>query len=555
MKPVLIVGAIAVVGIAPAQAGGLFVPGAGVVSTSRAGAAVASVDDGESLGINPAGIAKAPGLQITISATLIQYYMTFTRRGSYDPVFDTDPVTGTMVPRPYNDQPYATVENDPHPPLGIGSFQPLPVLAVTWDLGGRVKNLTIGGGLYTPTGYPFRDMSQGYEFLTDQNINNPGYAIAPPPTRYDVMKQESALLLPSLAAAYRVTPDFDIGIRLTAGNLKSKTSVIVWGTPGNVSEDIKNDSAFNAEVSDPFIPAAGIGATYRVGPTLEFGLNYTTPVVVNAKGTATSVKGPSTDQTLTIGPVPDAMAKCDTGGTMEQQKACISLELPMTATIGGRYKMLDEAGNLKADIELDVDWENWGKHCNYDDAHIVDSGCTSPGQYRIQIDSGLYRNGAFAQALNVNALNLGLQDTFGVRLGGAYYHPLGGSRLVARGGIAYDSAAAKEGWLRANFDGAARTTLALGGAYQGSSWQVSAGFGYVHEGSNTNPGANPDGSDCNPTPMSLGCGGTNRPPDQRQGPDPTNPLLTPDTQFENPYNQGTITSHYLMFMLGFSKSW
>jgi len=46
-----------------------------------------------------------------------------------------------------------------------------------------------------------------------------------------------------------------------------------------------------------------------------------------------------------------------------------------------------------------------------------------------------------------------------------------------------------------------------------------------------------------------------RPPDQRQGPDPTNPLLTPDTQFENPYNQGTINSHYLMFMLGFSKTW
>jgi hypothetical protein len=53
----------------------------------------------------------------------------------------------------------------------------------------------------------------------------------------------------------------------------------------------------------------------------------------------------------------------------------------------------------------------------------------------------------------------------------------------------------------------------------------------------------------------LGCSGTgaDRPPGQRQGPDPTNPLLTPNTQGENPINQGSITSHYLMFMLGFSK--
>ena len=72
-----------------------------------------------------------------------------------------------------------------------------------------------------------------------------------------------------------------------------------------------------------------------------------------------------------------------------------------------------------------------------------------------------------------------------------------------------------------------------------------------------NPGANADGSDCNPTEAVLGCSGNgaNRPLEERQGPDPTNPLLTPETQFENPYNQGSITSSYIMFTLGFSKNW
>lgn len=534
------------IAVQPARAGGLFVPGSGAISTSRAGAAVASADDGEALSINPAGLAKTKGVKLTISATLIQYFMSFSRRGTYDPVTD-----GSN--RSYVGMPYETVENDPKPPLGIGKFQPLPVVAVAWDLGGRVPGLAIAGGLYTPTGYPFRDMSQGYDFERDASSDT----IAPPPTRYDVMRQESALLLPTIAAAYRVMPDLDIGARFTVGNLKNKTTVMVWGTPANVDEDVRHDSLFTADVSDSFIPTGGIGALYRIGPNVELGANYSLPIVIRAKGSATSIKGPSTDQTKVVGPVPDAQARCAPGGTFEEQKACISLQLPMTATVGARYKFLDGSGDLLADVEIDATWENWGKRCNYDSAHIVDSTCTSPGQYKVMVDSGLYVNNMYTdQRLNVNAVNLGLRDTFGVRLGGSYRHPLGDSKLVARGGVAYDTAAAKTGWLRANFDGAARTTLALGGAYETAGWQVSAGFGYVHEGTNTNPGAAPDGSDCNPTSASFGCLGMNmeRPPSQRQGPDPTSPLIPPDNQTESPYNQGSIKSHYIMFMLGFSKN-
>src|SRR6185312_14081894 len=85
------------VAVPVANAGGLFVPGSGVISTSRAGAAVASTDDGEALSINPAGLAKTNGLQLTFSATLIQYFMSFSRRGTYDDVLNPDGST-----RPYN---------------------------------------------------------------------------------------------------------------------------------------------------------------------------------------------------------------------------------------------------------------------------------------------------------------------------------------------------------------------------------------------------------------------------------------------------------------------
>src|SRR6185436_16484507 len=139
------------VGPAAAHAGGLFLPGSGAISTSRAGAAVASVDDGEAIGINPAGLAKTSGTTITLSAAIIQYSMKFTRSGTYDALAADD--------QPYEGQPYQTVENKPSLPFGIGTFQPIPVIAIATDLGGRVPNLRLAGGLYAPNAYPFRDMS------------------------------------------------------------------------------------------------------------------------------------------------------------------------------------------------------------------------------------------------------------------------------------------------------------------------------------------------------------------------------------------------------------
>ena len=193
----------------------------------------------------------------------------------------------------------------------------------------------------------------------------------------------------------------------------------------------------------------------------------------------------------------------------------------MTATVGGRYKILDESSKEMADVEVDLNWENWGKRCDFSTDSILDSSCTSPGQFRVQIDSGIYTNGQFQRSLETNAVNMGLRNTFGVRAGGSYRYPLGDAKLVGRAGVAYDTAAAKEGWLRANFDGAARITTALGAAYDTGGWQVNAGFMYIHEGTNTNPGASADGSDCNPTaqnPIGCGPGGAIREPKDRQGP-------------------------------------
>jgi len=534
-----------------AAAGGLLLPGAGAVSTSRAGAAVASADDGEALVLNPAGIAKAKGTTITLSTAMFDYAMTFQRRGTYDAVLGEN--------YPYAGQPFAAVQNDVSPPLGIGAVQPVPVIAVLSDLGGRVPGLHVGLGLYAPNGYPFRDLCtqqasgcQKYVFNSDPNVPPPG-------TRYDVMKQDAVVIVPSLVAAYRVLPQLDVGLRLSAARATLKSTTALWATLiANYEEDVKKDGVLSVDATDGFVPGFGIGVTFRPTPNLEFGANYSSELDLHTKGTATSQLGPSAGVpgiTVTTGPVDDSEARCATGGTPEALKACVDLALPMTAQIGGRYKFLDGNGNLKGDLELDLDWENWGKSCNA--ADFSNGSCASPGDYRVVVDAATFIPGPGGIPIELVRLNDGVvrhgfRDSYGVRAGGSYHIPVGAARddgsrneVIVRGGLGYDTAAAKTGWLRSDLDGAARTTIAVGAAYRMRRLEISLGGGAIVEGSLTNPNVGGGAAPCNPTLISQGCGTTDH-----QGPDPINPIASSDSQTENPVNQGDYKAHYIMFMLG-----
>ena len=282
------------------HAGGLYLPGSGAISTSRAGAAVASTDDGEALSINPAGLAKTHGTTITVSAALIYYSMQFSRSGTYDALATDD--------QPYEGTPYETIKNDPSPPLGIGKLQPIPVIAIVTDFGGKLKNLRIAGGLYAPNAYPFRNMSGNYVFNGD-------FSRPPPASRYDIIEQEAAVILPSVAASYRIAPNFDVGVRASFGNAHLKSTVAIWGNPGNVNESIKEDALFTVDAKDNFIFGYGIGATFRPTPQLELAAVYNSSIGIQATGQATSENGPAVSlngEPFQIGPSTPGFARCDT---------------------------------------------------------------------------------------------------------------------------------------------------------------------------------------------------------------------------------------------------
>jgi long-subunit fatty acid transport protein len=537
-----------------ASAGGLFLPGAGVVSTTRAGAAVASADDAEAIAVNPAGIAKTSGTKITLGIVAIEYLMSFQRAGTYDPI--KEEATS------YAGMPFPKVTNDPSPPLGLGAFQPVPVIGVVSDLGGRIPHLHAGFGIYAPNAYPFRNMNnvngKPYYVKTANSFDFPTFGDPPPPTRYDIVEEEAAIILPSLAVAYSITPDLDVGVRGSLGIASLKSTVSVWGL-ANYEEWNKQDGLFTLDAKDNFVKTAGAGANYRIGPNIELGANYTLPLEIHAKGDAYSTNGPAVSLSgapVVVLPPPDSAARCAGGGKQGDLKGCVDVELPMTAQIGGRYKFLDKAGKQRGDIEINLDWEHWGATCDY----TKDKTCLNPSDFHVNIDgevttAAMPENGI---TLKESLVQHGLQDTYAVRVGGSYTFDAGANTIVARGGIGYDTAAARTGWERADLDGAARTMISAGASYKLPKWSFDAGFGVILEGSRSS------NRNCNPTgqgsPPDIGCSGSadapadgyNQGAPSRQGPDPINPILEANVQSENPVNQGTFTSHYLMIMLGAS---
>jgi long-subunit fatty acid transport protein len=232
-------------------------------------------------------------------------------------------------------------------------------------------------------------------------------------------------------------------------------------------------------------------------------------------------------------PVPDDEAQCQPGGTAEALRACISSTLPMIATLGARYIVRDGSGAERADIELDLRWEDWSAGSNT--TILVDA---ADSVTQIPLDPSVTRRG--------------LRDAYSIRLGGSYALPIGANRLLFRGGAAYDTAASPDQHTRVDFDGKARTTLATGVAYETSNFRVEVSGGVSLEGDitveETCPGPTGDG----PTGTEPGClgDGEETPVRDRERPDPLQPKLGPFNPQESPINAGTYESGYILLSVG-----
>jgi long-chain fatty acid transport protein len=498
---------------AAANAGGLFIPGQGPTAQSRAGAYVANAEDPSALAVNPAGLAKTDGVVILIGANFVNYDLTFQRAGTYDMTDDAD--------LPWEGQAYAEISDASKPPIGFAGFQAVPMISVAIDLEKQVKGLNIAFGLVAPTAYPVRNFSDD-----DWTINEDDFDRPPPPSRYDIMEQEAAVVMPSVSAGYRINEKLDVGARFTWGVANLKASTFTWRQV-NYEEWTGADAFFEVETKDLFVPGFGIGALFRPSDNIEVGLNWDSQMNVHAKGTGIGTPSDQVQPVVEIVP-PDPgsnLIRCEDGGEVGALKACVDLSLPMVTTIGGRYIFRDGEGAAKGDVELDVAWERWSAVSDY---HVTVDG----------IASGFPLNDTF--------IRHGLKDVFSFRLGGGYQLPVGDG-LTVRGGVAHDTAAAKDDWERLDLDGAARTTFSLGLAYPVSKVTIAIGGGFVYEGSrDVGDVENP----CNPTSTSQGCVDPpgEEPGPTRTAPDPAQPLVA-GAGFQSPFNAGTYESSYVLMHL------
>ncbi len=492
----------------PAVAGGLYLPGVGPVAQARAGAFVANAGDGSALYYNPAGFAKHQGTTVLLGANFIDMSLRYQRAGAYENV------PGQELP--YAGQPFAAVEDASSPAVGIGGFQALPLLVVSTDLGLEIPGLRFGGGFFVPNGFPERDFGSDYTFEEE--------GVPPPPQRYDVVSQDASTIVPSVAVGYRVHDTLDIGARASWGIAGMKATTYTWGL-ANHEEWVARDGEFRIDVSDNFVPSFGIGILYRPADAIEVGAAYNSKMIIDGKGTGVATLGSD----LTIGGqlIPSPDPRCASGGTPEALKVCATIPLARTATVGGRYIVRDARGAERGDVELDVRWEDWSSASDFD--IVVDASSSLLGP------------------LSKTVVRHNLHDSVSFRLGGSWAFAVGEHRLIARGGAAYDTAAADESWTRLDFDSAARTTLALGAGYELGRFRVDVGGGVVLE------------SDrrvalCNRGEADPGCDGSAQPPpvSERTQPDPVQPIQGPAAQAQSPFNGGEYSSGYVLLSLGLS---
>jgi long-subunit fatty acid transport protein len=347
---------------------------------------------------------------------------------------------------------------------------------------------------------------------------------APAPNRYDVVKQQAIIGVPSLAVAYRVHPKLDLGVRASWGIGGVKARNFPWALP-NKGENPKAEGDFDVDVSDSFIFSFGAGALFRPTDNIEIGASYTSEKNVENKGTGNASLGPQVnplgDPQVFIEPNPpgddvEVVTRCEAVGTISALKSCVNFKLPMLAQLGGRYIFRDGKGGERADVELDLRWENWERAS--DDEILVNG-----------------RDTLLLNTLRPVVSRHGYQDVWSVRLGGSYKIDVGANALSLRGGFAYDTAAAPRSWTRLDKDGRARALFGGGAAYDFGRWRIDAGFAYVAEGqivvTDVDVGDNPSVA-------------------EREQPDPLQPSNEPEAAMYHPINAGTYTSSYLVGSLG-----
>ncbi len=462
-------------------------------AAQRAGAAVVHAEDPSALWHNPAALVELRGTQLYLGVNVVGSHERYQRAGDYAPL-DAD--RGAAWPGTR----HPVVEN-------AAPAQPVPLLALSTWLG----EVAVAVGVLAPQGNGGRD----YPLTV-------GDLAAPAPQRYDTAVQRASLVVPSVGAALRLGARFSIGARFGLGFGRFESISVVQAVP-NLDEDPAFDSTTRLAVADDFVPAGALAVRWTPSTRLELALAWTSPLVIDASGTSTTV-GTGVFEVMPgvesyAEPVVDAEARCAPGGTRAALKACLRFTLPQTVTVGARWVVRDRDGAERGDLELDLRWEDWSAGA---EQHVV-------------VDAKDHYYDARVQPI---VLRYGLRDTFGVSLGGARRLGRGRRAPIVRAGLSFETAAAPASWTRLGQGGAARYGAAAGvGLPVGARVRLDLGVAALLTRARDVTNVDRQGGQ------------------GRQQPDVSVPLYGPDLQPPHPFNAGRYESRYWILSLAGTVTW
>jgi len=411
-----------------ALAGGLEMPDNNAEALGRGAAFTAKADDPSAVEYNIAGLARQRGTTSLLSANLVLHTYEFTRAGSYPAgttAFTGTDASGNPVSTDIGGMAYPKISNSGAPFVA-------PFLSVATDFN-KLDRWTFAFAVFGPSAYGQRHYA---------NPVNPTGIRLPGPGRYDLTDQNLLVVFPTLAAAYRVTKWFDIGLalHLATGSIHFETTAMVDLGRGvcPTGESAECDSYTKLDVSGTSATAS-LGLMFHPLEALSIGVNLRGKVHLEMNGNASAIP-----------PAAKSMLPPDT------QAASLSTELPWVLRVGLRYAFMKD-GFEQGDVELDGSYEAW-------------SDAQAP-QAKIP-------NLSIFQDINPTVVHNYI-DTFSARVGGAYNVKLSTGALSFRLGFYFDSAATKYKDTRIDFDTLAKYAPTAGLGYKVRGVAVNLGYAYV----------------------------------------------------------------------------
>jgi long-chain fatty acid transport protein len=380
-----------------AHAGGFEVPDNGTEALGRGGAFTAKADDATALQYNVAGFARQRGTRLLLNANLTLDDYSFQRAGTF-------PDNASDARTPWGGAFYPKVKNQGGPFFA-------PFIGASTDFG-YFDRFTIAAGVFGPSGVGNRTYPLGVSG-------------APSAARYDVVQAKTFVALPTLAFAYRVTDEIDLGVGLHAViasfDLTSVSSTDISRALCPTVEYVGCDAQTRVQTT-AFTYAGSLGAMWHPSPSFAMGLNVRSPITIDSEGTA------------------NASAPAVTPTTVSPAPAQFHTKLPLVVRGGARVVFWEEAEGAdgakrafeRADLEVDATYEAW-------------SSAQGDGS-RVDIP----QLNLFKDIHTTIAHKFG--DTYSVRLGGQYNFEALGSVMSLRAGGYYDATATSAAYTRMDFN-------------------------------------------------------------------------------------------------------